>query len=239
MPPQAPQSQAPVEDGVGPSDLGGLETDDLFGGARFDGIEDAALVRFGPERAGTRGRPFREDAVRLGPVRDGEVRSDRDATAHFEAAYKLKSKNPETYLHWIKMEISEKEWSKAINVADRALKLVPDAYEIVERKVYALRQAGFDLHRGLHSEKAAKMWIEAVEEIDKSMKSPETLPAGARTLNASMYYTMVVCLDMLNQFRDRNRWLERWEREHPDDPMVAVEKDYLIKKRGSLSIGFR
>jgi tetratricopeptide (TPR) repeat protein len=162
-----------------------------------------------------------------------------DATAHFEAAYKLKSKNPETYLHWMKMEISEKEWSKAISVADRALKLVPDAYEIVERKVYALRQAGFDLHRGLHSEKAAKMWIEAVEEIDKSIKSPETLPAGARALNASMYYTIVVCLDMLNQFRERNRWLERWDREHPDDPMVAVEKDYLIKKRGNLSAGFR
>ncbi len=30
------------------------------------------------------------------------------------------------------MEISEKEWSKAINVADRTLKLVPDACEIVE-----------------------------------------------------------------------------------------------------------
>ena len=29
---------------------------------------------------------------------------------------------------------------------DRALKILPDAYEIIERKVYALRQAGFDLH---------------------------------------------------------------------------------------------
>lgn len=162
-----------------------------------------------------------------------------DATTHFETAYKLKSKNPETYLHWIKMEIYEKEWSKAINVADRALKLVPDAYEIVERKVYALRQAGFELHRGLHSEKAVKMWIEAVEEIDRSMKSPETLASGARQLNASMYYTMVVCLDMLNQFGERNRWLERWEREHPDDSAVAVEKEFLIKKRGSLLVGVR
>jgi len=162
-----------------------------------------------------------------------------DATTHFEAACKLKSKNPEAYLHWIKMEISEKEWSKAINVADRALKLVPNAYEIVERKVYALRQAGFKLHRGLHSEKAVKMWIEAVEEIDRSMKSPETLASGARQLNASMYYTMVVCLDMLNRFGERNRWLERWEREHPDDPTVAVEKEFLIKKRGSLLMGVR
>ena len=162
-----------------------------------------------------------------------------DATTHFEAAYKLKSKNPETYLQWIKMEISEREWSKAIGVANQALKMVPDAYEIIERKVYALRQAGFDLHRGLHSEKAAKMWIEAVEEIARSMKSPETLASGSRQLNASMYYTMVICLDMLNEFRERNRWLDRWEREHPDDSMVAVEKEYLEKKRGSLLAGVR
>jgi hypothetical protein len=44
----------------------------------------------------------------------------------------------------------------------------------------------------------------------------------------------VVCLDMLNRFKERNRWLERWEREHPDDPMVADERDFLIRKRGNL-----
>ena len=66
------------EDGVGPSDLGGLETDDLFGGSRLDGIENAALVGLGAEGTGTRGCPFREDTVRLGPIRDGEVRSDRE-----------------------------------------------------------------------------------------------------------------------------------------------------------------
>jgi tetratricopeptide (TPR) repeat protein len=162
-----------------------------------------------------------------------------DARTHFEAAYKLKSKNSETYLHWVRMEITEKEWSKAVGAADRGLKLVPDVYELVERKAFALRQSGFDLYRGLHFEKAGKMWLDAVEEIERSIKSPEMLPAGARALNASMYYTMVVCLDMLNQLRNRNRWLERWEREHPDDPMVAAEKDIIIRKRGSLSVGVR
>jgi len=48
------------------------------------------------------------------------------------------------------MEIANKEWLKAIIVAARPLKLVPDAYEVVERKVYALNKAGFDLHRGMH-----------------------------------------------------------------------------------------
>ena len=70
------------------------------------------------------------------------------------------------YLHWQKLEIAEREWTKAIAVADRALKILPDAYEIIERKVYTLRQAGFELRQGTHYEKAAKMWTEAVEEVE-------------------------------------------------------------------------
>jgi len=160
-----------------------------------------------------------------------------DARTQFEAAFKFKSNNPEMYLHWLKLEIAEKEWSKALVVADRALKILPDAYEIIERKVHTLRQAGFDLHRGMHFEKAVKMWTEAVEEVKRRIKPPETLPSGARGLNSSLYYSIVVCLDMLNLLEDRNHWLERWEKEHPDDPQVANQKEYLMRKRGTLRVG--
>jgi hypothetical protein len=142
----------------------------------------------------------------------------------------LKSTSVDMFLHWLKMEIFEKEWARAIIVADRALKILPDSYEILERKVYTLRQAGFDFRRGLHHEKAAKMWAEAVEEVKRRIKPPESLPHGARILNASMYYSIVVSLDMLNHLRERNRWLERWEAEHPDDPQVALEKEFIILK---------
>jgi tetratricopeptide (TPR) repeat protein len=157
-----------------------------------------------------------------------------DARTQFESAFRLKANNREMYLHWQKMEIAEREWSKALAVAERALKLLPDAYEIIEGKVYTLRQAGFDFHRGLHREKAVRMWTEAVEEVKRKIKLPETLPAGERALNASMYYSMVVCLDMLHELRERNYWLERWEKEHPDDPQVSAQKEFLRQKRGSL-----
>lgn len=160
-----------------------------------------------------------------------------DARTQFEAAFKFKSNNPEMYLHWLKLEIAEKEWSKALVVADRALKILPDAYEIIERKVHTLRQAGFDLHRGMHFEKAVKMWTEAVEEVKRRIKPPETLPSGARGLNSSLYYSIVVCSDMLNLLEDRNYWLERWEKEHPDDPQVANQKEFLMRKRGTLRVG--
>jgi tetratricopeptide (TPR) repeat protein len=157
-----------------------------------------------------------------------------DARSQFEAAYKIKAKSPEMFLHWMKLEIAEKDWSKAINVADRALKVVPDTYKIVELKVSTLRQAGFALHVGLHREKAERMWADAVEEIKRRIKSPEELSEGKRQLNASMYYTMVVCLDMLNRLSERNHWLELWEKEHPDDPRVAYQKGVIISKRGGL-----
>ncbi len=165
-----------------------------------------------------------------------------DARIQFEAAFKLTAKNPEMYLHWIKLEIAEKEWSKAITVADRALKILPDAYAIVERnayaiverKVYALRQAGFDFHKRLFREKAERMWTDAVEEVKRRFKPPEALPAGARELNASMYLNIVICLEMLGKSRDRNYWLEHWEKEHPDDPQVARQKEYIKHKRGGL-----
>lgn len=160
-----------------------------------------------------------------------------DAREHFEKAFKLKSARVETYLQWVKLEIADREYSKAIDVADRALKILPDAYEIVERKAFALRQAGFDLYRGLHHEKATNMWTTAVDVISKSLKPPDILPAGERALNGSMYYTIVVCLDMLERFKERNHWLHRWEREHPDDPQVLMQKEYLMRKRGSLAHG--
>jgi len=164
------------------------------------------------------------------------IRRIADARAQFEAAFKFRSKNLEMYLHWQKLEIAEKEWSRALAVADKALTVCPDAYEIVERKVYTLRQAGFELYRGMHYEKATKMWSDAVEAVKRYIKSPEKLPSGARGLNSSMYYSIVVCLDMRNQLEERNRWLDRWEKEHSDDPQVSAQKEYLIRKRGSLHL---
>jgi hypothetical protein len=138
------------------------------------------------------------------------------------------------FFHWIRMETSEKEWLKAVSVADRALKVLPGLYEIVELKVSALRRAGFEFHGGLHREKAEKMWTEAVDEVQRKIKRPEVLAEGERRLNASMYFSTVVCLEMLNRPVERDRWLERWEKEHPDDPQIARQKEYISRRRGGL-----
>jgi tetratricopeptide (TPR) repeat protein len=156
-----------------------------------------------------------------------------DARTQFESAIKLKGHRRETYLQWVTMEIGEKEWSKAITAADKGIKAVPDCFELMERKVYAKRQAGFDFHRGFHREKAEKMWREAVDEAKAYIKSPEALQLRERQINSSIYCSAVICLDMLGDYRDRDRWFREWAAEHPDDPQVERQRAFLVQKHGT------
>ena len=159
-----------------------------------------------------------------------------DARAQFEAAVKLKSRRRDMYLQWVAMEIGEKEWSKAISVADRAIKVFPDFYEMMERKIFAKKQAGFDFYRGMHREKAEKMWREAVEDARAYLKSPEKLSAGEREISSAIYCAAVICLDMLGETRERNQWFEDWEAEHPGDPQVERQREFLVRKHGPFGI---
>lgn len=159
-----------------------------------------------------------------------------DARARFEAAAKLKSGRRDMYLQWVGMEIGEKEWSRAISVADRAIKVFPDFYEMMERKIFAMKQAGFDFHRGMHREKAEKMWREAAEDARAYIKSPEELSGGEREISSAIYCAAVICLDMLGETRERNRWLDDWAAEHPGDPQVERQRQILIQKHGSFMI---
>ena len=106
-----------------------------------------------------------------------------DARGQFESAVKLKGRRKDMYLQWLTMEIGEKEWSKAIAVADKALKAVPDFYEVMERKVFAKKQAGFDFRSGFHREKAEKMWREAADDAKGYIKLPDALQPRERQLS--------------------------------------------------------
>ena len=54
-----------------------------------------------------------------------------------------------------------------------------------------------------------------------------------------MYHMMVKCLDMLGRKTERNQWLDRWQKEHPDDPQVQKQIDKLMAKHGTLRAGAR
>jgi hypothetical protein len=51
------------------------------------------------------------------------------------------------------------------------------------------------------------------------------LAAGARGLKVSMDFSVVICLDMLQRFKESDQWIERREKEHPDDPQGSAQKE--------------
>lgn len=159
-----------------------------------------------------------------------------EARTRFESAAKLKSRRRDMYLQWFAMEIGEKEWTKAISVADRALKSLPDFYEMMERKIFAKKQAGFDLFRGMHREKAEKMWREAVADAKEYLKPPMSHGDGVAEISSDIYCAAVICLDMLGEARERNRWLDQWAKEHAGDPQLERQRQFLLQKHGSLSV---
>jgi tetratricopeptide (TPR) repeat protein len=107
-----------------------------------------------------------------------------DAEQHFDNAYKLKSVNRDTYRHWVKMEMSRKEWTKAISAADKALRMIPGFYELEAIRADARMRSALDLSARLQREKAFKIWSETISDITKILKAPDKLHQGERTTNA-------------------------------------------------------
>ncbi len=155
-----------------------------------------------------------------------------DARKRFEAAYKLKCKNPDTYRHWVRMEMYDKEYTRAIEAADKGLKLIPDLYELVFLKAESKMRSGLDFAARIQREKAQKLWCEAADELKKALKSPDALRGRERETSAAMYQTLIISLDLLGDLRELRHYHSCWKAEHPDDPNVQRQYDFISKKRG-------
>lgn len=155
-----------------------------------------------------------------------------DATKHFENAYKLKCKHLDTYRHWVKMEMSLKEWTRAIAAADKGLKLLPDCHELHALRGECKVRSGQDLAARLQREKAFKLWNEAAQELSQALKSPNALKEGDRESSAAMYRTLFICLDNLGDFKSLKYYFEAWKAAHPDDENVERQLEIVVRRRG-------
>lgn len=155
-----------------------------------------------------------------------------DATRHFEAAFKLKCRSRETYRHWVKMEMAQKEWTRAIAAAEKGLRILPDFYELHALRAECKVRSGQDLLSRLQREKAYKLWSEAVQELRTELKPPEKLQDGEREISSWMYRTLAICLDCLADFKALKQCLIQWQVEHPDDPQVERQKEIIAARRG-------
>jgi hypothetical protein len=128
--------------------------------------------------------------------------------------------------------MSEKEWTRAIEAADNGLRWLPGSYELIQLKNLARFLSGRDFAARLQREKAERLWREAAEDLKGSLKSPDLLQPGEREISAQMYRTLTICLDLLGDLPELNEWFARWKAEHPDDPEVQRQEQFIARKRG-------
>jgi hypothetical protein len=84
----------------------------------------------------------------------------------------------------------------------------------------------------LQREKAFRLLSEAADEIQKALKPPDKLQPRDREISADMYLTLIICLDLLGDYKSVRAYLQTWQQEHPDDVRVAYQRDFIEKKRG-------
>ena len=165
--------------------------------------------------------------------------SDRvtDARHNFQEAAKHRSKNEETYTHWIKMELAEKEFTSAVRAANLGLALIPQAYKLVQLKADAKYQVANDFVSRLQTEKAERLWREIIEDIETALKPKSASTDKQDEINASLLKRLVICHDHLGQIEEMNTRFAQWKKEHSGDPSLARHRELLSRRRGSFFKG--
>ena len=100
-------------------------------------------------------------------------------------------------------------------------------------KTDALLKLGLDFTARLQREKAERLWRQAADELKVALKSPENVEYGERGISAQMYRTLIICLDLLGDLKTLQQFFNQWRAEHPDDPNVAKQADFIGRKRGA------
>lgn len=141
-----------------------------------------------------------------------------DAREKFKRAAQLKCKKQDMYEHWCKMELKQQEWIKAIDAAEKGLKILGEDRMLHYLCGYARSRVARELYGGLHLEKAKTEASAAKELLKKALKSADTLEIGERELNADIYRALVLTCEILDDVKGIKHYFSLWRSEHPDDP---------------------
>lgn len=165
------------------------------------------------------------------------VNRTTDARFQFEQAAKLKSKSEDTYSHWVKMELAEREYNSAVRAATLGITQLPSSYKLLQLRLEAKYRVAHDHISRLQTEKAERLWREIVEEIEKILKPKRNLKAEEFEINAALFKRLVVCLEHLGEMQELNKRFAQWSNEHKDDPSIARQREIFSRRRGGLFKG--
>jgi tetratricopeptide (TPR) repeat protein len=153
-----------------------------------------------------------------------------DARETFRRAWELKCPNVEMYKHWSRMELEQREWTRAADAAERGLRWDVDNRELLYAAGYARSRLARELAAGQHSGRARQEAENAHRLLERAVKSPEKLDIGERRLSSDIYRALVLNCDALDDARSVYEYLNSWLAEHPDDGNAWSEYGRLADK---------
>jgi Tfp pilus assembly protein PilF len=147
-----------------------------------------------------------------------------DASHQFELAEQLGCKHERMYRTWANMEIDEREWTKAIAVAEAGINIGNESAELYRLAGYAHSRQGQYLKRSYHTDLAQRELLIADSMLQKGLKDPEELAHyEERIQNSRAFRALVINCAELGQIEEMHRYIDRWQREYPQDPYVIRE----------------
>ena len=150
-----------------------------------------------------------------------------DARKHFVRSGQLKCLKEDMYEHWARMEMKQREWTKAASAAEEGLKLLPDSAVLSYLAGRVRGELSKELLGGLHQDRALKEAGVAQRHLEHALASvrPEdriSVPEVCRTL--------VLLSETQADSKGIARFLRRWKRAAPTDNVLDWETQRLQDK---------
>lgn len=160
------------------------------------------------------------------------IRRLADAREQFKRAAELKCREFWMYRTWTKTELEQHEWSAAIEAAEAGIKNTNASNnELYYLAGFAHSRLAQDLKNSWLTERARKEFLAADKMLRQALKDPEELANyDERQLNSRIFRALVINYEQFEHITDMHRFLDRWQREHPDDPYAISEGERLTAK---------
>ncbi len=153
-----------------------------------------------------------------------------DAREKFNRAWQLRCARQETYEHWCRMELREREWTKAAEAAQKGLKILPNNRLLLFFAGHSRGRLAKELIDSLHEERGGEELRRARELLEQSLRLRGNTDSRERVLDAEIYRSLVLTCELLRDLGAVRHYARLWRSEHPNDRNVQSELDRLKRR---------
>lgn len=153
-----------------------------------------------------------------------------DARETFKRAWQLKHSQPEMYESWVRMELGQREWSKAIEAAEKGLDKKFNSKALLYLAGKASSEMGKELLGKLFYDRANKHLSEAKRSLKSALEISKGLTAQQRALDSEIYKELISICELSKDVQNIEYYLWRWRSENPDDPVADSEWSRISTK---------